>query len=397
MLEPSGFIGRLVGALQNRAGAADELSPGRTVRARVVSRISGNTWRLAVGERLIDARVTVPLRQEQVFLARVERSAGEIILRQILSPHTGTPLERVTSAAGVPNDALSQGIITHLVHTQRSLDPQHIARLYRLARRLGVTDRRGARLVAATAGKGLLPEGAEAFRALLDAVDLPEGLDDDAAPPRDDNGRRRGGRGGREHPGHPGGRENADTGGGGGGDPGGRDRGDDQEDSKDAEAESARRLAVIVGGTGARGSEGPGVEESGIASEETHPIQAFNHLAGPDGQWVAIPLRFTAGDEERRAVLRLYRAERGDSFGYAVLEVGLEGRRISFALHRTGGGYGVTVHAHEKDATAARQLAHLIESHEGITQLAFGESVESFDGFSTEDLSAIVYGIDTDV
>ncbi len=386
MLEPSGFIGRLVGALQNRAGATDELSPGRTVRARVVSRISGNTWRLAIGDRLIDARVTVSLRQGQVFLARVERSAGEIILRQILSPHTGTPLERVTSAAGVPNDALSQGIITHLVHAQRSLDPQHIARLYRLARRLGVTDRRGARLVAATAGKGLIPAGPDAFRGLLEAVDLPGEPNDDPGRPRDEGDRRRGDRG-------------ADRG---GHDGSGREHTADGEGRGDDEGESARQLARIVRGAGKGGPEGSDAKEispadGAAAPEWTHPVHVFNHLAGPEGQWVAIPIRFSAGEEQRRAVLRLYRPGRGDSFDYAVLEVGLEGRRVSFSLQREDGGYAVTVHSHEDDAPAARQLAHLIQSYDSVAQLAFGESVESFDGFSTEDVSAIVYGIDTDV
>ncbi|MFW5729121.1 MAG: hypothetical protein ACOCYG_05605, partial [Spirochaetota bacterium] len=241
MLEPSGFIGRLVGAFQSSPGATVELSAGGTVRARVLSRVSGQVWRLAIGGRVVEARVTVPLRQGQVFLARVEHTANEIILRRILSPRGGTPLERITSAAGVPNDALAQGIITHLVHAQRSLDPQYIARLYRLARRLGVTDRRGARLAAAVGGKGLSPESAAAFRALLDEVDLPDNLYDDTGRNRDG-----GGRGGNS------GRDGGNRGGFGGGGRDGRDRRDrrgghpDEGGPDEGDRDAARQLSEIV-------------------------------------------------------------------------------------------------------------------------------------------------------
>jgi hypothetical protein len=55
------------------------------------------------------------------------------------------------------------------------------------------------------------------------------------------------------------------------------------------------------------------------------------------------------------------------------------------------------VHPSSGDVRAARALADSLANTAAITEVTFTDRPGGFDGFSTEDLSAIVYGVDTDV
>lgn len=342
MLERAGFIASLIGTLRGHGEQGGGLQSGQTVHAKVLTHAGNNTWRLSVGGRVFSARVTVPITPGQEFMARVERRGGEVVLRQLQFRGAAPGLERVLDAAGVPRNAVSEAIISHLVHTRRPLNPDQIARLYRLSRRLGASTRRSARLLAVAHGKGLIPESPSALSRLESAVDLSA----DTGDMQNRGGSRDRGR---EHPRH------------------------------DSPGENARYSLLAE------------------AEEATSLRQVFNHLGGGEGHWLAIPIRFSAGAEERRALLRLYRPPGGSRYAEGSLEVALGDRRLAFRIDRVPGGFAVRVHAEDIDSAAVRELAAELESSPEIQNLSIGEGLETFDGFSSEDLSTIVYGVDTDV
>jgi hypothetical protein len=330
------------------------LSTGSTVHARVVAHVGKNTWRLAIGNRTVTARVAVPVRLGEHFLARVERNGSEIILRQIQRTSGQSTLTRVLSAAGVPQNAVSQTILAHFVHAQHSLDPARIARLYRMAERVGVRSPREARLLSVLAGKGIEPSDESSFRRLIGSLDSLSAHDQ-----RDQGEPNAGGGGGRRHP-----------------DPRRRERDSNQPERLKQELKSAITRTD---------------------DSTTSPLPVFNHLASDEGHWVVIPISLSVGEESRRANLRLYRKDLADPFSHGVLDVELSGRRMSFSMDREKGGYRVIVRAASQDDRVARSLADLLANTSVISEVLFTDRPEGFDGFSTEDLSAIVYGVDTDV
>ena len=345
MLERAGFIARLIGTLRGHGGQGGGLQSGQTVHAKVLTHAGNNTWRLSIGGRVFSARVTVPIQPGQEFMARVEQRGGEVVLRQLQLRGAAPGLERVLDAAGVPRNAVSEAIISPLVHARRPLNPDQIARLYRLSRRLGASTRRSARLLAVAHGKGLMPENASALSQLESAVDL-------SADSGDMQNR---------------------------GEPEGHGQEQRRQSSRGSPQEDSRYELLAA------------AEEPGSLR------QVFNHLGSAEGHWLAIPIRFTVGSEEHRAVLRLYRPPGARRYEEGTLEVALGDRRLAFGIGRMPGGFAVRVHAEDRDSAVLRDLAGELESSPEIQNLSIGEGLETFDGFSSEDLSTIVYGVDTDV
>ena len=341
------------------------MSAGSTVHARVVAHVGKNTWQLAIGNRTVTARVAVPVHLGERFLARVERSGSEIILRQIQRGSTGSSaLARVLSAAGVPQNAVSEAILTHLVHAQHSLDPTRIAKLYRMAERAGARTRREARLLAVLVGKGVDVDDEHTFRRLLSALDPASEGDQkgrDAGDRRQQNPRRR---------------ENGDD----------KDTSDQSLPFQAPDSHSIEDLKKQV--------------KSAVTRTEaaaTSALPVVNHRIGDEGHWVVVPVVLSVGEETRRAVVRLYRPGPADRFSQGALEVELAGRRIAFSILRRDAGFRVVVHPSAQDDPAARNLADTLTQTDLIRELVFRDSLEDFDGFSSEDLSGIVSGVDTDV
>jgi hypothetical protein len=249
---------------------------------------------------------------------------------------------------------VSQTILAHFVHAQHSLDPARIARLYRMAERVGVRSPREARLLSVLAGKGIEPSDESSFRRLIGSLDSLSAHDQ-----RDQGEPNAGGGGGRRHP-----------------DPRRRERDSNQPERLKQELKSAITRTD---------------------DSTTSPLPVFNHLASDEGHWVVIPISLSVGEESRRANLRLYRKDLADPFSHGVLDVELSGRRMSFSMDREKGGYRVIVRAASQDDRVARSLADLLANTSVISEVLFTDRPEGFDGFSTEDLSAIVYGVDTDV
>jgi hypothetical protein len=145
-------------------------------------------------------------------------------------------------------------------------------------------------------------------------------------------------------------------------------------------------------------------------SEPRSLLQVFNHFpdagsaADPqkrdpraEGRWLSIPLRLDLGGETRSAVLRIYRHGTHASFTTAALEVELADRRISFSIRRHDGAFKLTVYPADQDRQRVEARASELEQLDALLEVVVAKPEEEFDGFSWEDLSAIVFGVDTDV
>jgi len=93
----------------------------------------------------------------------------------------------------------------------------------------------------------------------------------------------------------------------------------------------------------------------------------------------------------------MYRPSEGDLFATAVLEVELVGRSLSFSVQRDASSFKVEIHPADQDRQRVEERASRLEAGKGIRAVVVEKADEGFDGFSSEDLSAIVSGVDEDV
>jgi hypothetical protein len=238
-----------------------------------------------------------------------------------------------------------------------------------MAERAGARTGREARLLAVLVGKGIEVEDQPTFRRLLSALDPISAEDQEG---RDARGRDAGGRGHQD----PRRREDRDD----------SDPSDHSLPVPGSDSQSIVELKRQIKGA---------LTRTGAAASSALPL--INHRIGDEGDWVVVPIVLSVGEETRRAVVRLYRPGPADQFSEGALEVELAGRRISFSILRRNGGFRVVVHPAAQDDRAARSLADTLAQTDLIRELVFSDELESFDGFSWEELSAIVSGVDTDV
>ncbi len=424
MIESTGFLARLLAVSRGAQSSTGGLSLGTTVRAHVIARLGPQTWQLQVGDRILTARVAVPLQPGQEFFARVERSGNELLLRQLRPTGTESPLMRLLSASGIPRDAVAITIVQHLVHTHQSLDPAHIARLYRLARRLGLSEKREVRLLAVLVGKGLSPESPEAFARFSESVEIDVSTADDH---RGDNERNHERRSRQRHPASDGSIRNETA------TENSNDAAVPREDDEEDPAAGEQEIEAVITDLASQLA----AWTNRRSSKPTSLLQLFNHRIGApthsymhapltgvrtsppvstawddragwssgdqrskrrsEGQWISIPLHLHADGRTRSALLRMYRPSEGDLFATAVLEVELVGRSLSFSVQRDASSFKVEIHPADQDRQRVEERASRLEAGKGIRAVVVEKADEGFDGFSSEDLSAIVSGVDEDV
>ena len=239
------------------------LKNGSLARLKVIKPLAGNAWQVSIGGKLFAVRSTVPLEPGQLLTTRISFRGNTVTLK-IMSGRTGT--------VSVPPGVEDSGPLNLIL--QRSALPVNegvIALLKRAAGGGGFDERlRRMRLAAV-----LLEKGIEPADELID--ELIESLSNRGEDGKDREGDRK-----RGFPGH-----------------GNRDgRGSGEESLRDEGLpegdDPAREFLEVLRGQFLRTAEPP-----------DHPLQLFNSLDGPKGNWLILPLAVERGGTVIAGSLRL--------------------------------------------------------------------------------------------
>lgn len=354
----------------------------------------GRSLRVRVGSLRFTARLQGDVRPGAWYRAVVTRSGSATVFKTVErapSPVDVSTLARSHGLNSVEGEAVLEGFIrTGLPLASDRL--QLAMRRLRSAERLSVSER--ARLAAILEDKGLLDSDVLWERAVEAAG---------GEMRRDDTGRREGDRDGGERTGpHDDDSEGS-----------GDEREDEGDASQDPRDEPQGREAPAGDRGGGLVRAAPALAEGlrRIFTTESplrHALQLINHRRGRGDQWVVVPLRFH-GTDEFRASLRIrggleQRAGAPEqvTFREAILDVHDGDERWTFSLTNGEGRMTVTVLEVPEAVVAGDDvpsdlflpLEEALDEH-GIAFHHRLMSKDSNDGFSSQDVPAIIRSVDS--
>ncbi len=322
---------------------------GDFVSVRVIGRLVGRKWTVALMGRTYPAWTDVELVPGQRLRARVQGAGRRIVLQ--IRDEAETSAGQAKAFGGKTfvegNEVLRNALLHSSLKTYGNIE----ARIARLVKKLGRerlgNERRTARVVALMLEKTMNPaaRGARDLVRLLSCLDQ-DGGDQDGG--NQDGGNQDGGKrfGRRER----------------------KRRGGSEERGKVAEA--VRRSAR-------RKSEG---DEGG------HPLQLFNHIRGGGESWFAVPFSFTTPVDTYSGLVKILFDVRRRSMRRLILDVPMEDEVMSFVLTPRSG--GIKVRFHTASATRAERWRERIDRLQSKLRNHGVECDDSvyeeglFDGFS---------------
>ena len=263
---------RLVDASAS-AGRGESLRAGALVSVVVRERIGPETYRVAIGPRLLIASSSAHLDTGTVLKARVELAGEAVLLRiPVRDLHAGAA--SLLTAAALPNDPAARAAIAALLREGIAPEARSLARVRRAALREAADGGEWTDLAAKLEAKGIPAEGA-ALDGLMQGYGSAFSDGGQGSGKGDDHGERRG-----------------------------RDKETDilnagyafdlnndftMEVPEDALPEF---LGAVLRGIASR-SGGDGA------------LTLFNHLRGPEGSWVFVPFRFSLDEVDFNGSFRL--------------------------------------------------------------------------------------------
>ena len=242
------------------AGRGESLRAGALVSVVVRERIGPETYRVAIGPRLLTASSSAQFEVGTVLKARVERSGEAVLLRMLVrDPHASAA--SLLTAAALPNDPAARAAIAALLREGIAPEARALARVRRAAQREAADGGEWTDMAAKMEAKGIPAEGA-ALEGLMQGYGSAfSGGDQDPGKGTDRGG-------GRERD------QKTDV-------PNASRAFDPSRDFSQEvpEGELPELLGAVLRGLASR-SGGDGA------------LALFNHLRGPEGSWVFVPFHF---------------------------------------------------------------------------------------------------------
>jgi len=137
------------------------------IEVTVIKRLDVNKWAVGIGGRVYPAYSRLALEPGMVLKARVESSAGRLLLS--LSGQSHDPVQAALVREGIPSGAASQLIARALVLGGLPIRAETIEKVRVLLSRLKLPAHKGARLIATLIDKGIDPtsRGIDALLGML--------------------------------------------------------------------------------------------------------------------------------------------------------------------------------------------------------------------------------------
>ena len=259
------------------AGRGESLRAGALVSVVVRERIGPETYRVAIGPRLLTATSSAQLDVGTVLKARVERSGEAILLRMLVRDSHASAASLLTAAA-LPNDPAARVAIAALLREGIAPEARALARVRRAALREAADGGEWTDLAAKMEAKGIPAEGA-ALEGLMQGCGSAFS-------------------GGGQDPG------NGDGRGGG--------QESDQELDQEPDVLDVKRAFDLSHDFSREVQEDElpeflGAVLRGIASRSggDGALTLFNHLRGPEGSWVFVPFRFALDEVDFKGSFRI--------------------------------------------------------------------------------------------
>ncbi len=247
---------------------------GDIVSVRVLRRLSGARWSVAIGGKLFAATSETNLEPGSAVHGRVLRRGDRVVLR--LTDGGSGPIQRALSDAGIKFDPLAEAIVLSLFRSGLPFRPEHFRKLRVWLRKVPGNENRAVRALSVLMSKGIdvLSAGVDGLMGVIGFGE--RGADD----------RRR------YH----------------------------QERFSDARSLLAALRRIASGGTGQQGN----------------ALQVFNHLQRRNETWVVIPYNLAGSEKNLYGTIRLLYDLSNNTVGRVVLLVHSDaGTRWSFHIKVT--------------------------------------------------------------
>jgi len=126
---------------------------GDTVTLNVLKQLAEGKWAVSIKGKVIPARSEVDLLPGQKLKAQILRSGDRLILKVL---HDDTrPVRQLLSKLGVPQDSISESIVSALVKSDLRVTQENIVTIRKMMKRINKEDPKMSRMLAILIGKNI--------------------------------------------------------------------------------------------------------------------------------------------------------------------------------------------------------------------------------------------------